>query len=268
MLTLFLPGTLWDGLACRAPRRWARTARWVSGWITARWGRAECAPAAARARGARWLVNAFLLIALSVIAVSNVNSAVEDPYDPSSHGLVRLPQVVDDYGRQMSLVQSWNMFTDIDRLFFGWFLVVGQQEDGNRVDVLARRPFDGLRLPEDYASFFPNHNSRRYWRELTLKTAGQPRVFLQKPMCDYLAREWERAGGEPLTHLAIYHIGRVPSRRPERDEVRPVCVDWEATHEPLKTAPPDVQERWSRARERWRTFLASLPKTVAANGSD
>lgn len=256
MLVLFLPTELWDGIERRLPPSW-RAARAGAG----------PAPAGARramgllARVAAGLGQALVATALVVILVSNVNSAVEDPYDPSDPGLVPLPPLVADYGRMMSLVQSWNMFTDIERSFFGWFLVVGQEEDGAFVDVLQRRPFDGLSFPEHYAQVFPNHNSRRYWRELAQKDQGEARVFLQKPMCDWLAREWERSG-RPLAHLAIFHVGRVPTQRQGRDQVKPIVTEWEAPHEPLKQASPEVRQHWTGLREDWRRFLANLPKTA------
>jgi hypothetical protein len=188
---------------------------------------------------------------------------VRDPYDREDHGWIPLPRVVDEYGRQMSLVQSWNMFTDIDRLFFGWFLVLGQQEDGAIVDVLEARPFKRLQLPEHYARTFPNHNSRRFWRELTMTDDGKPREALQKATCDHLAREWRRAGRPALTHLAIFHVGRVPSEPRRRDQVRPVCR-WEAPHGALQDLPPEEGERWRAWRASWQGFLESLPETAPA----
>jgi hypothetical protein len=145
-------------------------------------------------------------------------------------------------------------------MFFGWFLVLGQQEDGAHVDVLEERPAGPVRAPEDYAASFPNHNSRRYWREM----ARPEREDLQKALCDYLAREWLRKGHPPLSHLAIYHVGRIPSRRPGADQVKPVALRWEAPHEPLASAPVEVQERWRTLRERWQQFLEQVPRTVAA----
>ncbi len=267
MLTLFLPSTFWERLARWLPA--APAARWKirQAALVARLGQAEAParPPGTLARALTGASNAFLVLALAVIAASNLNSAVKDPYDREDEGPLPLPQVIDDYGRQMSLVQSWNMFTDIDRLFFGWFLVLGQQEDGTVVDVLEAVPFRELRLPEHYARTFPNHNSRRYWRELTLLDDGKPREFLQKPMCDYLAREWQRAGRPALTHLALFHVGRVPSEKRADDRiedmVKPICR-WEAPHEPLKSASSDVQQRWSAWRESWSRFLTSLPATV------
>jgi hypothetical protein len=268
MLTLFLPGAAWDGLARRLPSGLRSAWSGLCVRARARLGRAERAPPVLPPALVRWLArarNAFLALALAVIAVSNLNSAVEDPYDREARDLVPLPRLVDDYGRQMSLVQSWNMFTDIERLFFGWFLVLGQQEDGAFVDVLERAPFVEPRLPERYARFFPNHNSRRYWRELALTDGGKPREYLQKPMCDYLAREWRREGRPELTHLAIFHVGRVPSQRRKHDQLKLVCR-WEASHEPLKSAPNEVRERWTALRARWTSFLDGLPKLLPASG--
>jgi len=266
MLTLFLPGTFWDGLGRRVPA--ALRARWHAlrtAW-SARYARAPSPGPPVPGALARWLSRAsaaFLVLAMAVIVVSNANSTVEDPYDREDQGWLTLPRAVDDYGRQMSLVQSWNMFTDIDRLFFGWFLVLGQQEDLQVVNVLEGRPFRRLQLPEHYARSFPNHDSRRYWRELTLTDDGKPREALQKATCDYLAREWQRAGRPALTHLAIFHVGRVPSEARKRDQVKLVCR-WEAPHEALKVAPAEEQQRWNAWRESWKTFLESLPETAPA----
>lgn len=260
-LALYLPSSTWDGLARRVPASWR--ARWeaLAGAFVRRCG-VECsvAPRAARARAAKLATGAFLLPVLAVILVSNANSAVRNPYDRGDRGPLPLPLWLEQYGRMFCVVQSWNMFTDIDRAFFGWFLVLGQQEDGQHVDVLERRPAGALRPPEHYARVFPNHNSRRYWREL----ARPEREDLQKAMCDYLAREWRREGRVPLTHLAVYHVGRIPSRRPGADEVKPICWQWEAPHEPLRTAAPEVRSLWTERRERWQRFRQDVPKSLPA----
>jgi hypothetical protein len=274
-LTLLLPTGLWDGLARRMPRALREPWNSMTAAVRRGLGREQVAEAPAPGSLSRALAgscNAFLVLVLVVVLASNLNSAVEDPYDPRDRGVIALPKPIDDYGRMTSLVQSWNMFSDIDRLFLGWFLVLGQQEDGQIVDVLAGEPFRGISLPEHYARFFPNHNSRRYWRNLAMPDedpetqARLPRVYLQKPMCDYLAREWARAGRPALAHLAIFHVGRVPSQKSARDLVKVVCKDWEAPHEPLRTAAPEVRERWTKLRESWARFLESLPKTVPAAG--
>lgn len=259
-LTLFLPGSFWDGLARRAPA--ALRARWegLVGAARARWSRAQVERPAPGplARAGKLVASAGLVLAMAVIAVSNVNTLVdEDPYGRADRPLIPLPQVLDDYGRQMSLVQSWNMFTDIQRLYFGWFLVLGQDETGAHVNVLAGTPAGPLEFPEHYARFFPNHNSRRYWRQV----AQPEREYLQKPMCDYLAREWEAAGHAPLTHMAIFHVGSIPLEKRPRDTVKRICV-WEAPHEPLKSAAAEVQQLWSERRASWNAFLEGLPKTA------
>jgi hypothetical protein len=81
-------------------------------------------------------------------------------------------------------------------------------------------------------------------------------------MCDYLAREWERAGGAPLTHMAIFHVGRVPAQASARDVVKPIVTQWEAPHPPLRELPEAERARWTERRESWSRFLASLPRTV------
>ena len=75
-------------------------------------------------RVAARVTGALLVPALVVIGISNVNAAFKDPYDREDRGPLPLPVWLDRYGRMFCLVQNWNMFTDIDRAFFGWFLVL------------------------------------------------------------------------------------------------------------------------------------------------
>jgi len=262
-MTLFLPGTFWDSLARAVPSgmrlAWERLARALGRRV----GSAEPGPALEGTRLARPLRIAKatgLTLAMGVILISNLDSAVEDPYDSTDEGVLALPKPVEDYGRMLGLVQNWNMFTDIERLFFGWFTVLGQEEDGRIVDVLENRPFEGFSIPRNYARSFPNHDSRRYWREM----ARPRREFLQKPLCDYLAREWQSQGNPPLAHLGIFHVGNVPARAELEMLVKPVCVQWEAEHEPLRLAPPEVQARWASLRESWKSFLEGLPEKLPA----
>jgi len=243
--TLLLPGEAWDALA----RRWPRLALPPS--PAGRPGPAS--------RAALVLVAPAIALMLISNANTSAKAALGVALEREHPGLVRLPRALDEFGKQTSLVQNWNMFTDIERLYFGWFLVLGQTEQGEFVDVLEGAPFRALRYPQDYARFFPNHNSRRYWRELSVPG----REFLQKPMCDYLAREWRAAGRAPLTHLAIFHVSRQPLHMQE-DLVRPIATRWEAEHEPLLNAPEEVRALWTARRERWSAFLGALPRSVPA----
>lgn len=249
--TLLLPSAVWDALARRWPRLAAAAPRpsqppRFEAW-TKRIYRAS---------------QALLVPVLVVVLVSNANTSAKavlgKAYERDHPGLLRLPRIAEDLGRQTSMLQNWNMFTDLENLTFGWFLVLGQQEDGTVVDVLAAEPFRALEYPQHYARFFPNHNSRRYWRELTLPD----REFLQKPMCDWLAREWQAAGRPPLTHLALFHVGRKPLTMREFDLVRPIATQWEAEHAPLRELAPEQRELWLARRTRWQTFLDGLPKRV------
>jgi len=247
-LLLFVPGAAWDALASRLARtRWSD---WRARW-QARFG---VEPRARKGGGrfSRLLPQAIAGVALVVILLSNVNTAFKEPYDRDDHGPVPLPDVVEAYGRELTVVQNWNMFTDIDRLFFGWFLVLGQMDDGSVVDVLEHQPYAVIARPERYAEHFPNHNSRRYWREIALPD----RQFLYPPLCNYLAREWERQGGAPLAHLAVLQIGRVPARRAAEDRVKRICV-WERP-------PRDATEadRLGALRKSWKAFLDALPERV------
>ncbi len=262
-LALFVPGEAWEGLARRVPvtlkRRWSV----LSAAFESRFARAERPEPPAARPLRRWsarLGQALAAFALAIVLVSNVNTARKNPYSRGDRGPLPLPRPVEDYGRQLGLVQNWNMFTDIDRLFFGWFLVLGQQDDGKVVDILERAPFSGVRRPEHFATFFPNHNARRFWRETTLPG----NEFLLRLLAVHLVREWQRAGNVPLAHLALFQVGRTGTARASDDEVKNLCA-WERPRPDLKDAAPAERERWFALREEWRKFLAGLPRTVPSS---
>jgi hypothetical protein len=258
-LGLFLPGSFWDGLGRRLPAGLRELWRGLRSSIAARFGKTpvQHAPGPLAILAGRSL-GVLLSLALVVILVSNANSVVKDPYDRQDRGPLPLPVWLDEYGRQFCIVQSWNMFTDIESVFVGWFLVLGQQVDGSVVNVLEGGPVE-LQRPEHYATFFPNHNSRRYWRAMAVRG----RDYLQQPMSAFLAREWQAAGNPALTHLSIFQIGRVPSDKRKNDQVRNVCT-WEAPHRPLAEVTPEERERWQSSRTSWRRFLEEMPRVVQA----
>ncbi len=234
-VVLFLPGWFWDRL---------------QGWLPFRPGRKDVTrkPREANVVHGRiltWISGTVALLALVVVIASNVNTA--------RAGTIPLPRAVDAYGRQMGLVQNWNIFTNIDQLFFGWFLVLGQTREGRLVDVSTGEEFRGLQPPEHIASFFPNHNARRFWTQAALP----PNEWLRGPMLRYLGRRWNASHAEMLFHIALFHVGRVPGQGDSHDRTKRLGV--------MEFPLPATEESsaiYEGRRAEWRAFLAGMPAIV------
>ena len=155
---LFLPPVAWDWIQARLPKGWE-----LSGAQKTQDASVESPTAAARGPVAGtqlvlswWFGRITCAACLVLMWIGNINSARDEP--------LPLPKLVHDYGKQLALLQNWNVFSDIENTFYGWFLVLGQLEDGRFVDVLEDREFAEVERPAHFASSFVNHNSRRFWR--------------------------------------------------------------------------------------------------------
>ena len=255
-LSLFLPAWFWErvvprplvalGTALRARlslRIGPRASAVEPGWLRG----------AGRAGG--WTVQALAALSLALILVTNFNTARSNPYAKKDDAPIPIPRALDDFVRPLGLIQNWNMFTDIEPMFFGWFLGIAQLEDGSIVDVLERREFDGIRAPEHFASYFANHNARRFWRNAAIPG----NEFLLRGLAGVLCRRWEDEGRGRIVHFALFHVGKVPARGGDVDTVKRLCVF--SPPRPQLALAPD-QARMEELRAQWRAFLAGLPKTV------
>jgi hypothetical protein len=102
----------------------------------------------------------------------------------------------------LALTQKWSIFTSIDRQQRGWFLVVGEAAEGHRVDVLAGGDLGPIVRPAHFSETYPNHNWRRFWNLLALRSYRPFRAGLAA----YLCREWNDQRPSRLRRLAIFHL--------------------------------------------------------------
>ena len=130
-----------------------------------------------------------------------------------------VPEVLDRTTmRDLALIQHWSIFSNIEPLFRGWFVVIGQQNDGELVDVLQNEPFGELRKPEHFAADFPNHNMRRYW----VNMSKQSNAWLRPYLADYLIRDWNERNTRPIERLLLAHVGRAGQQT--EDQITPMIA--------------------------------------------
>jgi hypothetical protein len=188
-------------------------------------------------------------MALLIVLVSNLNTARSET--------IPIPRVLDDHVRPLGLIQNWNVFTDLDNLFFGWYLVLGQTNEGRLVNVLEETDYAGIPIPEHPARAFVNHNQRRFWGQ----TARPGQEWLRVHLARYLKLRWNERHADPLYHMAIYHIASVPSLAQRRLTVRRLHVQ-EFPRPDLRDAPPATVQRALDLRREWRQTLEGIPAFV------
>ena len=248
---LFLPSWFWERLAAFLPRRWTG----VRDAFGKRLLHVSQAPPPSTARSPRWSHLTWSLgqiacgAALLLMLFGNVNSARETP--------IKLPRWIEGYGKHLALVQNWNIFSSIEDTFYGWYLVVGQLDDGRIVDVLLDEEFEGVQRPEHFAKRFPNHNTRRFWRLM----ARKENEWLRPGLGRYLMAEWNRTHDSELRRMHAYHVGSVPGRGQDFQELRPL-FHYPANPVDIATLPEDERPSFVAGVRVWRKLLTSLPKRI------
>jgi len=249
---LFLPAWFWERLAAFLPRSWtgARDA------LGKRLLHVVPAPPPLPARSRPWrrlARRAGSLAcggALGLMLFGNWNSSRETP--------IRLPGVLHDYGKHLALLQNWNIFSSIEDTFYGWYLVVGQLEDGRIVDVLLDEEFEQVERPAHFARRFPNHNTRRFWRLM----ARKENEWLRPGLGRYLLARWNETHEVPLRRLQAYHVGSIPGRGQDFQELRPLFHYPTQSEVDVASLPQEERQAFLEDLAAWRDRLTTLPRRI------
>ncbi len=249
-VSLFLPPWFWDRLAAFLPRAWTAprdafgkrllhvTAAPFSPKSTS-WGRAL-------RRGGQLACGA----ALGLMLYGNWNSTRDESLPP-------LPKWIEGYGKQLALLQNWNIFSDIENTFYGWYLVVGQLDDGRFVDVLHDKDFGIVEQPEHFARYFPNHNTRRFWRLMS----RSPNAWLREGLGHYLVEGWNRTHESRILRVHAYHVGSVPGRGQDYQELKPL-FHYPSQSIDVSSLPRDERAAFREGLIAWRDFLEGMPEQL------
>jgi len=248
---LFLPAWFWDRLSLFLP------GAWVAPRDALRTRLLHCGSAPSPVAGPPSLGQrvgsrfgqVFCGTALILMLFGNWNNPREKPF--------KLPSLIEDYGKQLALQQNWNIFSDIENTFYGWFLVLGQLEDGRIVNVLEDRGFDGVSRPAHFARSFPNHNTRRFWRLMS----RTPNAWLRVYVGSYLVDEWNRTHADKLKRIAAYHVGNEPGRGEGHQRLVPL---FHYPTEPIdpRTLPQQERADFNAKREAWKRTLLGVPQRL------
>ena len=173
-----LPGWLWD--------------RWPSWrWTLPDWpwrGFEDPSP-----RPSRLIVNILLLFLLMRVTACNIYWGRHWTVMPNCPDL-----------RLLRLDQQWNMFAPRPLADDGYFVIVGETQDGDWVNIgLTGPPEVRWDKPARVASCYPNAR----WRKLMMNTFLPENQVWRAPLLDYLGSRWQgRHPQRPLRSLHLFFV--------------------------------------------------------------
>lgn len=180
-LVVFLPPFVWD----RVESRVAPLARALSAPIDDGRSRGSPVPPPVRRAADRALPTAtatILVVGLvwQAAAVGFVPTPEESPVEPEDH--------------------SWKLFAPGPPTTDGWYVVRGELDSGEQVDLYPHAD-TGWDRPPDVAATYPTARWRKYLTEL--RRGGEP---LRGGFADYLCARGAERHGEPVAELAITFV--------------------------------------------------------------
>jgi hypothetical protein len=134
-----------------------------------------------------------------------------------------LPQRLDWIGEGFGLSQMWSLFAPTPMKDAGWYVIVGDLENGRQVDLFREGRPVRWEKPELVSATYKNTRWRKYLLNLWQKSHAAHRMRY----ADYLCREWnsQHEGGEKLENIEIFFMLEVirPDRPPDRPQAILIC---------------------------------------------
>ncbi|MEM7436721.1 MAG: HTTM domain-containing protein [Myxococcota bacterium] len=162
VLALFpaLPGSLWDRLG------WALDPDRAVAWVPAK------------------LAEALVAFLLFYTVASNGLAL-----DAGARGM---PEPLRSVGYAFRLDQRWRMFANTDITPQGWWVVIGELDDGTPIDLLHGTKGVSLARPHRYYREMPNMNWRTYWVNISRDHYKAFRPWMGRYFC-----RWWNEDAEP-----------------------------------------------------------------------
>lgn len=138
--------------------------------------------------------NIIILISLGFVIMSNLGSI----------GLFKMPRQVEQTLSNFGLSQKWNMFAPSPGINDGWFIIIGKQKNGNKLNLLNPTLPISFEMPSKLSSTFKNLFWAKYYENLwTNRKNAIPYHFSM-----YLCKQWNRKyeGLEKLDEVQVIYM--------------------------------------------------------------
>jgi len=154
-----------------------------------------------------------------------------------------MPEPLRTIGYVLRLDQRWRMFANTDITPQGWWAVVGELDDGTRLDLLHAKPGVDLSRPARYYREMPNMAWRTYWVNIS---RGHYAPF-RPAMGQYFCRWWNRRVEPELQvrRVRVIYVQELNYKPEVGGIVRPreLVATQCSSGEPLPTGRPATARR-------------------------
>jgi len=193
-LLAFLPSWFWDQIKKVMPKNFL--GRKFLAWFFSPIQKTHSDPEKSKTAKLKnpWFLDAFGGLCLVYIFLANFLYVAGLP--------LKQPKILANFASVFYLEQKWGMFTEVNKIHSGWFMVLGKLPDGKFVDVLKGGREVKLDKPEVFSKTYINHNWRIFWSHMTYTDLAVFRPYLAQ----YLCQKWDAGHDEKLNELAIYQV--------------------------------------------------------------
>ena len=207
---------------------WVSALTWVPLLPSELWDRLRLArPSGGTARSSG-LVTGFAIAAALYVGWWNLGTIY--PAQLGITGIARAP------GRLLRLDQYWDMFAPQPFRDDGWFVVVGERNDGQLTDVMHGGGVVWAK-PANVPRMYQNERWRKYMRNLWDKRY----TSLRKPYLRWACRDWNRNASTraQLKEITLYYMREDSPPPGSRTSARKIQLE-KATCSQPKSATPDA----------------------------
>jgi hypothetical protein len=114
------------------------------------------------------------------------------------------PHRLDNIGVLFRLDQHWGMFAPFPLVNDGWWVIVGQQQNGRTVDVIRNTDRIDWDKPDNLGTSFKNYRWRQYYTALALSNYARYRGDYAM----YLSRTWNQChkSEQQLKSISMFFV--------------------------------------------------------------
>lgn len=161
----------------------------------------------------KWLLklkNVFVVLLLVYVFYWNLTTLNKSPLE--------IPDGMNWIARVFRIDQKWNMFAPHPVTNDGWFVIIGQMRNGDYMDLVNEKKYDGAERPDDFKSQYSNYRWRKYIRNILSGKNDEYRPYFGKYLCGNWNRK--RAESQKLMYVEMFYMEEktLPDYKTEKEQ--------------------------------------------------
>jgi len=184
----FLPSCFWDALRCPERLR-AVVGQWCE-------KATQSLPPTNAESPLGMIAQGTLAFCMIYVALWNVRTIY-----PNLSSTI-FPRQGNSLGRTFGMGQDWGMFAPNPSKHDGWYVMLGQLENGTEIDLM-KKAAPHWETPDLYSAELPNHR----WAKFLINLSEDSMQDYRPHLARYLQQEWERHAERPrVKAVYIYYL--------------------------------------------------------------